>query len=121
MKLHPFSRGQDRQVTPGTGEHSTSPDLSRNYHAKAENFTKTLKCEDVYLRQYRGREEVHASDARFIDEVYNRKRLHSSLGYRSSVASGNQCRPRHGNFLYEFSQACVPLGRKTVSENPAIS
>jgi putative transposase len=52
-------------------------------NAKAESFMKTLKCEEVYLQKYRDREEAHASIAHFIDEVYNHKRLHSALGYRS--------------------------------------
>ena len=42
---------------------------------------KTLKCEEVYLQKYRDREEVRCSVAHFIEEVYNRKRLHSALGY----------------------------------------
>jgi putative transposase len=50
-------------------------------NAKAESFMKTLKYEEVYLKAYRDREEVHASIAHFIEEVYNRKRLHSALGY----------------------------------------
>jgi len=50
-------------------------------NAKAESFMKTLKCEEVYLKTYRDREEVRASITHFIEEVYNRKRLHSALGY----------------------------------------
>ncbi len=50
-------------------------------NAKAESFMKTLKSEEVYLRQYRDQEEARASIQLFIEEVYNRKRLHSALGY----------------------------------------
>jgi transposase InsO family protein len=50
-------------------------------NAKAESFMKTLKSEEVYLHQYRDQEEARAAIQRFIEEVYNRKRLHSALGY----------------------------------------
>ena len=52
-------------------------------NAKAESFMKTLKCEEVYLHQYRDMEDARASIQCFLEEVYNRKRLHSSLGYLS--------------------------------------
>jgi len=52
------------------------------YHnAKAESFFKTLKHEEVYLKDYRSFEEAEANLAQFIEDVYNAKRLHSSLGY----------------------------------------
>jgi transposase InsO family protein len=54
-------------------------------NAKAESFFKTLKCEEVYLQHYRTFAEAEASIARFIDDVYNTKRLHSSLGYLPPV------------------------------------
>ena len=44
---------------------------------------KTLKSEEVYLREYRDMEDARASIQRFLDQIYNRKRLHSSLGYLS--------------------------------------
>jgi transposase InsO family protein len=50
-------------------------------NARAESFMKTLKCEEVYLRQYRDREDAQTSIGQFLEEVYNRKRLHSALGY----------------------------------------
>ena len=50
-------------------------------NAKAESFFKTLKREEVYLSSYRSFEEAEANLGRFIEDVYNQKRLHSSLGY----------------------------------------
>jgi len=50
-------------------------------NAKAESFFKTLKQEEVYLKQYQTFEEASANIGQFIDDVYNTKRLHSSLGY----------------------------------------
>lgn len=54
-------------------------------NAKAESFFKTLKYEEVYLKEYRNLEEAAANMERFIEDVYNEKRLHSSLGYLPPV------------------------------------
>jgi putative transposase len=54
-------------------------------NAKAESFFRTLKMEEVYLKEYQDFEEAHQNIAQFIEEVYNQKRLHSSLGYLPPV------------------------------------
>jgi putative transposase len=54
-------------------------------NAKAESFFKTLKMEEVYIKDYRNFEEAQHNIAEFIEEVYNQKRLHSSLGYLPPV------------------------------------
>ena len=50
-------------------------------NAKAESFFKTLKKEEVYLSRYKNFEEAHTNLGAFLDDIYNVKRLHSSLGY----------------------------------------
>jgi transposase InsO family protein len=50
-------------------------------NAKAESFMKTLKSEEVYLRQYRDQTDARSCIQRFLEEVYNGQRLHSALGY----------------------------------------
>jgi transposase InsO family protein len=50
-------------------------------NAKAESFFKTLKHEEVYLKEYQTFADAQAHLGQFIEAVYNQKRLHSSLGY----------------------------------------
>jgi putative transposase len=50
-------------------------------NATCESFLKTLKFEEVYRSEYRDLDEARASIGRFLEKVYNQKRLHSALGY----------------------------------------
>jgi transposase InsO family protein len=52
-------------------------------NASCESFMKTLKQEQIYTHKYRDTAELRAHIEQFIDEYYNRQRLHSALGYRT--------------------------------------
>ena len=66
-------------------QHKITISMSRKANpydnAKAESFMKTLKYEEVYRSEYRDLAEARASIGRFLEQVYNEKRLHSALGY----------------------------------------
>ena len=66
--------------------HDIQPSMSRignpYDNAKAESFMKTLKQEEVDGRDYRDLEHAREAIGVFIEDVYNRQRLHSALDYR---------------------------------------
>jgi putative transposase len=66
--------------------HDIQPSMSRvgnpYDNAKAESFMKTLKQEEVNASAYRDADDARARIGLFIEEVYNRQRLHSALDYR---------------------------------------
>lgn len=70
--------------------HGLLPSMSRPANpydnAKCESFLKTLKQEEIYARQYRDADDLRDQITDFIDNYYNRLRLHSALGYRSPVS-----------------------------------
>ena len=54
-------------------------------NAFMESFYKTLKYEEVHLWNYETYQDVIERLPFFLEEVYNRKRLHSSIGYLPPV------------------------------------
>lgn len=52
-------------------------------NAFAESFIKTLKYEEVYLKEYETFDEAYQNIQEFIEDVYNQKRIHSSIGYKT--------------------------------------
>ena len=78
-------------------------------NARAESFMKTLKSEEVALWHYRDLAQARASIGHFLEQIYNRRRLHSALGYvppvefEAAVAAAERREP--GRVRYGFSQA----------------
>jgi transposase InsO family protein len=86
----------DRGVQYACGEytsvleaHGIVPSMSRignpYDNAKAESFMKTLKHEEVDGRDYRNLSQARDAIGAFIEDVYNRRRLHSALAYQPPV------------------------------------
>jgi transposase InsO family protein len=65
-------------------------------NAPMESFFATLKCERVYQRVYRTRDEARTDLFYYMEGFYNRRRRHSSLGYVSPEAYELQYHRRHG-------------------------
>jgi len=67
-------------------KHHMIPSMSRPANpydnASCESFMKTLKREEIYANKYDDLEHLRANIEEFIEEYYNRQRLHSALGYR---------------------------------------
>jgi len=70
-------------------DHGVKASMSRKGNcydnAVAESFYRTLKTELVQHERYRTRDEARASVFEYIEAFYNRRRMHSTLGYRSPV------------------------------------
>jgi len=82
----------DRGVQYASGDyvrilrkHQMIPSMSRPANpydnASCESFMKTLKREETYANQYADLDHLRANIQEFIEQYYNRQRLHSALGY----------------------------------------
>ena len=67
-------------MRPSMGEKGNSYE-----NAHAESFIKTIKNEEVWMNEYKTIEDVYCNIKQFIEEVYNKKRLHSSIGYAPPI------------------------------------
>ena len=65
-------------------------------NAIAESFMKTLKYEEVYRDDYQDLREARTCIQRFLEQVYNEKRLHSALGYLPPVEFEQALAANHG-------------------------
>ena len=88
--VHHSDRGVQYAATDYTAQlqqHKIRISMSRSGNpydnALAESFMKTLKVEEVYLKEYESFLDAQLNLYQFIEHVYNKKRLHSSLGYAS--------------------------------------
>jgi putative transposase len=112
----------DRGVQYACGEysallaaHDIQPSMSRignpYDNAKAESFMKTLKTEEVDGRTYRDLPQARAQIGDFIEEVYNKRRIHSVIGYRSPAEFEAQ-------FACPPAAAQQPADRRSIQLSP---
>jgi len=95
--IHHSGRGvqyASQDYTDLLKQHHATISMSRKGNpydnAACESFMKTLKYEEVYRNEYRDFHEARASIGEFLERVYNRKRLHSALGYVPPVEFENE-------------------------------
>jgi transposase InsO family protein len=115
-------------------QHQMIPSMSRPGNpydnASCESFIKTLKREEIDAHDYRDLEQLRENIEAFIEQYYNRRRLHSALGYRSPEEFEREASPavnctgatmsffRHGEIFRSDEQAC-PTGERPNDRSPA--
>ena len=125
----------DRGVQYASGDyvrilrkHQMIPSMSRPANpydnASCESFMKTLKREEIYANEYRDFDHLLGNIEEFIEQYYNRRRLHSALGYRSAGRvrargeySSEFCWSDH-EFFQAWGDLSVRWGRNNSGERP---
>jgi len=69
---------EEASIVPSMGRAGSALD-----NAISESFVSTLKCELVHRRRFPSREAARSAVFEYLEAFYNRRRLHSSLGYLS--------------------------------------
>jgi len=106
--VHHSDRGSQyasNDYTNLLNEHGIEISMSRKANpwdnAACESFMKTLKYEEVYRNEYRNLAQARGAVHQFLEKVYNRRRLHSALGYlppvvfeRNQAALNKEAAPR---------------------------
>jgi putative transposase len=99
-------------------------------NASGESFMKTLKREEIYANDYRDLEHLLGNIEVFIQQYYNRCRLHSALGYRPPEEFEQEASPginsagatmsffRHGE-IYQSDAERNSSGERPESRSPA--
>lgn len=90
--VHHSDRGvqyASKNYTDQLKKHQIGVSMSRKAspwdNAACESFMKTLKYEEVYRTEYRDLTDARSRIGEFIEKIYNERRLHSALEYRSPV------------------------------------
>jgi transposase InsO family protein len=96
--VHHSDRGvqyASEQYTRMLHDHGILPSMSRPGNpydnAFCESFIKTLKREQIYAHKYQYIDELNAHLEQFIEQYYNRLRLHSALGYKTPEEFEDAC------------------------------
>jgi putative transposase len=87
--VHHSDRGLQyaaREYVAVLRHHQMIPSMSRPANpydnASCESFMRTLKREEIYANDYQDLEHLRTNVEAFIEQYYNRCRLHSALGYK---------------------------------------
>ena len=94
-------------------------------NARCERFMQTLKREEIYASAYRDMEHLRANLEDFIERYYNKKRLHSALGYLSpekfeAIQTGDQS-SKAATITCSFGRAGTLLDLGTGTQTPSPS